>query len=255
MAKIRVLIADDEAPARAKMMRLLNNFQEVEVVMEAENGLEALEGIIAERPDLVFLDIEMPGLTGLEVVEQLPEDVNPFIVFATAYNEHAIKAFDLNAVDYLLKPFNAERLEQTIDKVTLEMDRLDPEQRATLRANAERAADMLSPGVLKKIPVPTADRYKLISYDEVVCIEVEDRLTYIYTLGKGYPINMTLEAFEKKLPPEQFLRISRSCIVNVEAMQDIVLWFGNRYKIVLSNGKEVISSRERSKTLKKMLKF
>jgi DNA-binding LytR/AlgR family response regulator len=255
MARIRVVIADDEAPARTKMQRMLNNFQEVELLGSAENGLEALDLIVEHKPDLVFLDIEMPGLNGLELVDQLPDGVNPYIVFATAYNEHAIKAFEVNAIDYLLKPFSQERLEQTIEKVGMELDRNDPESRLHYREGASRVAHELVPGGMTKIPIPTADRYKLVGFDEVMCIEVEDRLTYIHTLSKSYPINMTLETFEKKLPPEQFLRISRSCIVNVEAMQDIVLWFGNRYKIVLSNGKEVISSRERSKSLKKMLRF
>lgn len=248
----RVILADDEAPARNKMRRLLAEIDDVELLAEAGNGLEAYDAIMKHQPDIVFLDIEMPGMDGLELVEQLPEEADPFIVFATAYNEHAIRAFELNALDYLLKPFNAERVEQTMAKIR---DRDSQGEREASSANARKAVEELSATGLQRIPVPTADRYKLVDFDEVVAIEVEERMTNIFTLSKSYPINLTLENFERKLPEEQFLRISRSCIINLHAIQEIVLWFGNRYKIILSNGKEVISSRERSKMLKKMLKF
>ncbi|MCB0851361.1 MAG: response regulator, partial [Bacteroidetes bacterium] len=118
MSKFRVLIADDELPARNKMKRLLKKFDDVEIVHVAENGLDALEHIHSLKPDLIFLDIEMPGLNGLEVAENIDLETPPSVVFATAYSEHAIKAFELNAQDYLLKPFNEERLRATINKVT-----------------------------------------------------------------------------------------------------------------------------------------
>jgi DNA-binding LytR/AlgR family response regulator len=248
---LRILIAEDEEPARNKMLRLLGEFDEVEVVAVATNGLDAFNGILEHQPDVAFLDIEMPGMNGLDVVSQLPPDVFPHVVFATAYNEHAIKAFELNAMDYILKPFSKERLQQALEKAGLG----DDEDRPVRREVAQKLAEELSPANLEKIPIPTADRYKLVDFDEVVCIEVEERMTNIYTINKSYPINMTLETFERKLPAERFIRISRSAIINVQAIEEVVLWFGNRYKVVLSNGKEVISSRERSKVLKKMLKF
>ena len=263
---LSAIIADDEAPARNKMVRLLKDIDDVEVAFVAANGLEAFNAILEHQPDVAFLDIEMPGMNGLDVVEQLEMDDLPQIVFATAYNEHAIKAFDLDAVDYLLKPFNAERLEQALTKIKTRLDEGaepddadidpdDPDRKLTAKEKAKKVAEMLSPHKLEKIPVPTADRYKLLDFDEVVCIEVEERTTNIHTISKVYPINMTLEAFERKLPSERFLRVSRSAIINIHAIEEVVLWFGNRYKIILNNGKDVVSSRERSKTLKKMLKF
>ncbi len=261
---LSAIIADDESPARNKMVRLLNDIEDVEVVFVAANGLEAFNAILEHKPDVAFLDIEMPGMNGLDVVEQLEMEDMPQIVFATAYNEHAIKAFDLDAVDYLLKPFNAERLQQAIDKIQARLEAEDTEdvdsdgdedRKLTAKEKAKKVAAELSPHKLEKIPVPTADRYKLLNFDEVVCIEVEDRTTNIHTLSKVYPINMTLEAFERKLPSDRFLRVSRSAIINIHAIEEVVLWFGNRYKIILNNGKDVVSSRERSKTLKKMLKF
>lgn len=252
MSKIRVLIADDEAPARNKMVRMLQEYENVDIVNISSNGLDAFNYLCQIKPDVAFLDIEMPGMNGIEIVQNLPTDVNPKVVFATAYNEHAIKAFELNAIDYLLKPFDQERLGQTVEKLERGEGVVTREKMDEV---AEDVAEGITPQALNKIPVPTADRYKLLDYDEVVCIEVEDRATHIYTMNKNYPLTLTLEAVEKRLPTDQFLRISRSCIVNIHAIQEIVLWFGNRFKIVLSNGKEVVTSRERAKNVKQMLKF
>jgi DNA-binding LytR/AlgR family response regulator len=252
MANFKVLVADDEAPARTKMLRLLQEFDNLEVVNVSTNGLEALSNIASLRPDIVFLDIEMPGMSGLDVARNLPHDHTPHVVFATAYNEHAITAFEVNAIDYLLKPFDRDRLEQALDKI----ERATPAPDATeLEEKLTEVAQQLNSAVLNKIPIPTADRYKLLNYDEVYSIEVEDRITSIYTNDKIFPINMTLEAFEKKLPGSHFMRISRSAIINIHQVKEIVLWFGNRYKVILNNKREVISSREKSKLLKQIVKF
>jgi DNA-binding LytR/AlgR family response regulator len=250
MSKLRVLIADDESPARTKMLRLLSTFDDVEVVNVSSNGQDALDNLRLLRPDLAFLDIEMPGLTGLQVAEQLGEDLPTRIVFATAYNEHAIRAFELHAIDYLLKPFGEERLRQTLDRVS----RSDGPSVARVK---QSLAELTEPDSahLNKLPVPTADRFRLIDYNEILSIEVEERCTTIYTRDKSYTLTTTLDALEKKLPANQFVRISRSILVNMHEIKEIVLWFSNRYKIVLSNGREVISSREKSRQLKQLLKF
>jgi two-component system LytT family response regulator len=250
----RALIADDEAPARNKMVRMLQepNFEHVEIINISTNGLDAYQYIQLLKPDVAFLDIEMPGMTGLEIAESLPPELRPTIVFATAYNEHAIKAFELNAIDYLLKPFSIERLAQTFERI---------EARKGERTDSEgggdyvRLAEQLGMPAFTKIPVPIGDKIKLIDFDEVVSIEVEDRITHIYTLNKTYPINITLDTFEKRLPSTIFFRISRSAIVNVQAIQEIVAWFGNRYKVSLINKREVVSSREKSRALKAFFKF
>lgn len=265
MQKLKVLIADDEAPARNKMVRLLQEFDQVQIVNVSTNGLEAYDNILKLNPDVVFLDIEMPGQNGLELVRNLPPEYRPHIVFATAYNEHAITAFEINAVDYLLKPFNKERVQQTLDKIQRQpKPNDDAAATAPAVANgapadvydvADSVAESLHTPALNKIPVPTADRYKLIDYDDIVSIEVDDRVTTIYTHDKAYPINMTLEAFEKRLPPQQFIRISRAAIINIQTVKEIVLWFSNRYKVVLTNKREVVSSREKSKLLKHLLKL
>ncbi|MEO0470424.1 MAG: LytTR family DNA-binding domain-containing protein [Bacteroidota bacterium] len=255
MPALRVLIADDELPARNKMKRLLQKIDKVDLVHIAENGFDALEHIHSLKPDLVFLDIEMPGLNGLEVAENIDLDEMPSVVFATAYSEHAIKAFQLNAQDYLLKPFNEERLRQAVDKVIGNRSgtQLDKNNIAQI-LKSEMAEDIKTP-FANKVPIPTRDRYKLVDYTEVVCIEVEERSVRLFTKEKSYLLNHTLDTFERKMPPDQFFRVNRSCIIGLKHVKEIVIWFGNRFKIILSNDKEVISSREKSKILKQVLKF
>lgn len=237
------------------MKRLLSKMEEVELIHAAENGFDALEHIQSLSPDLVFLDIEMPGMNGLEVAESIDLEVMPSVIFATAYSEHAIKAFELNAQDYLLKPFNEDRLRAAVDKVIA--------NRADTALNKDKIAEILKTELAEdiktpfanKVPIPTRDRYKLIDYDEVVCIEVEERSVRLYTAEKSYLLNHTLDTFERKLPQDQFFRVNRSCIIGLSHVKEIVIWFGNRFKIILSNGKDVISSREKSKILKQVLKF
>lgn len=251
--KLRVLVADDEAPARNRMVRFLSKFEMVEVINVSSNGEDALENILMLKPNIVFLDIEMPGLTGLEVAAKIPPDQGIHIVFATAYNEHAIQAFELNAVDYLLKPFNEERIRQTIERISKRGPNSNTQNITTLIENVN---EMIEGANLNKIPIPAGDRFILVDFKDIICIEVEDRSTNIFTAdGRSYPVNQTLESFEKKLPPEMFIRVSRSCIVNLNAIKELALWFSNRYKVILINKKEVISSRERSKALKDLIKF
>ncbi|MEO0585814.1 MAG: LytTR family DNA-binding domain-containing protein, partial [Bacteroidota bacterium] len=171
------------------------------------------------------------------------------------YHEHAIKAFDLNAQDYLLKPFNEDRLRQAVNKVG--------ENRLGSALDKKKLADLLKSELVddikvpfsNKVPIPTRDRYKLVDYSEVVCIEVEERSVRLFTKEKSYLLNHTLDTFERKLPSDMFFRVNRSCIIGLKHVKEIVIWFGNRFKIILSNEKEVISSREKSKILKQVLKF
>lgn len=256
MSTYKILIADDEMPARSKMKRLLKKFDDVELVHESENGLDALEQIKALKPDIAFLDIEMPGLNGIDVAANLEDENLPYLVFATAYNEHAIRAFELNAIDYLLKPFNEERLGETLDKIrnSPRGKYLEQLKRGLEALESEEDEDTRLP-FADKIPIPTFDRYLLVDYDDVILIEVEDRNTILYAGDKQHTMNQTLDYFEKKLPEEKFFRVNRSALIGLQHVQEIVIWFGNRFKIILKNGKEVISSRERSRTLKQVLKW
>jgi DNA-binding LytR/AlgR family response regulator len=261
MAKLKVLIADDEKPARSKMRRLLDKFDFIEIVHEAENGLDALQNIRALKPDVAFLDIEMPGLNGLDVASELSDaDSAPFIVFATAYNEHAIRAFELNAIDYLLKPFNEERLGATLEKIQSrgKKEQVKEQQEKIKGLSTDEEGETTDLDFLPfttKIPVPTFDRYILIDFDDVVCIEVEDRNTILYTMKENHTMNHTLEYFELKLPNDRFFRANRSALVGLSYVKEIVIWFGNRFKIIMKNGREIICSRERSRVLRDVLRF
>lgn len=255
--KLKILIADDEAPARSKMKRMLEMLGVSDEIIMAENGIEALEKINSEHPDLVFLDIEMPGKSGLEVAESLDPNDAPAIIFATAYNEHAVKAFEINAMDYLLKPFNQDRLSMAIQRALKNSE----EKRFPNKDQLKSVKEPESPeeeSVLpfyNKIPIPTRDRYKLIDFEEIVCIEIEDRNVRLYTIDKSYILNHSLDVFEKRLPSDRFFRINRSTIINFEQVKEIVIWFGNRFKIIMNNNKEIISSREKTKILKTVLKL
>lgn len=256
MSTYKVLIADDEMPARSKMKRLLKKFDDLEVIHESENGLDALEKIKELKPDIAFLDIEMPGLNGIDVASNLDGDSIPYLVFATAYNEHAIKAFELSAIDYLLKPFNEERLGETLEKIrSSPRGKYLEDMKKGLEALESEPDESLRLPFSNKIPIPTFDRYLLADFDDVVLIEVEDRNTILYVGEKNYTMNQTLDYFEKKLPSDKFFRVNRSALIGLGHVQEIVIWFGNRFKIILTNGREVISSRERSRTLKQVLKW
>lgn len=256
MSVLKILIADDESPARKKMKRMLEKFDGIEIIHLAENGLDALEHIEKLKPDVAFLDIEMPGLNGIEVVQNLTMDDPPFVVFATAYNEYAIKAFDLNALDYLLKPVNEERLDEALKKIRERMAGEEggaKEQIEKVEKLAEEEGNLLP--FSNKVPVPTHDRYVLVDFDDIVMIEVQDRNTLLHVGEKSYMMNQTLDHFERKLPKNKFLRVNRSALIGLGHVKEIVIWFGNRFKIMLSNDMEVISSREKSKILKQVLKF
>lgn len=256
MQKFKILIADDELPARNKMKRMLEVSEMATEVIVAENGLIALEKIEKHKPDLVFLDIEMPGKTGLEVAQEISiQDNPPIIVFATAYNEHAVKAFEINAIDYLLKPFNQERLKMALERALKNNQRsLTPQQIDSIKEPVEGAEDGTLP-FANKIPVPTRDRFKLLDFEEVVCIEIEDRSVRLYTADKSYILGHPLDVIEKRLPTDKFFRVNRSTIINFSQVKEIIIWFGNRFKIIMVNDKEIISSREKTKVLKQVLKI
>jgi len=253
MTKIRVLIADDEEPARNKMKRLLSDYEQIELVAMAEDGLQALESIVELEPDVVCLDIEMPGLNGLEVVQNLPKNLHPFVVFTTAYQEYAIKAFELNSIDYLLKPINKERLALTIEKIQkmLALKEVPKVPIEELNQQLQQNGFQFN----NKIPIPTADRYKLVDIEDIILVQVEERVTHLFTTEKRFMLNQSLEQFEKKLPSKYFVRVNRSAIVNISHVKEFVLWYGHRLKLILDNSMEVVCSREKSKIIKHLLDF
>jgi len=208
---MRILIVDDETPARERLKRLLADIAGVELVGEAENGPQALTLIEQEQPDLVLLDIQMPGLDGFGVIEALAEP--PPVVFVTVYNEYAIRAFEVNALDYLLKPFSKERLEKAIHRAQ--------EVQAEAQDFASRLAPLLeslaSQGhYLTRLAVRDQNRIRVLDVGELDWIGVENEQTVVHIGSEAYPIQRTLTDLEARLDPACFFRAHRSILVNHE---------------------------------------
>jgi two-component system LytT family response regulator len=231
--RIRAVVVDDEDLARRRLLKLLLKYgEEVEVVGEAANGEEAVALISSLRPDVVFLDVQMPGCDGFEVVRRLQE--KPFIVFATAYNEYALKAFEENSVDYLLKPVEQKRLDRTLDKLR----RFVGTSSLSVNENIERMLSRLASPMLQRLKVSVGDKIYLIDLPDIVYFESRDKYTYLHTTDREYMIDETLADLEVKLNGSTFVRIHRSYIVNVNFIRELVRWFAGRYKVRLKDKSE-----------------
>ncbi len=239
----KTIIIEDEQLARQRLKRLLNNYQEVEIIAEAENGLEGLELINHHQPDLIFLDIEMPILNGFEMLAKLGEH-QPKVVFTTAYDQYAIKAFDEGSIDYLLKPIELERLDKTIHKL-----------KQTNLAKPVLALDDLlqqikGKTVQKTLTVKLGDRILLIKIDDIIHIQAEEKYVFLYTAdGKKHLTDYTLSTLEAKLP-EDFIRIHRSDIINTNYINEIRKGFNGALIFVMNNQAKVSSSRSNSESLR-----
>ena len=225
----RVVIADDEAPARRIVRSYLGGRENVEVVAEAENGLEVVEAVRSFQPHLVVLDVQMPGLTGFEAIEAIGVDAMPAVVFATAYDEFALRAFDVNAVDYLLKPFSRERFDRAFDRALERRENLAP------------LITSLPP--LERIVVRQGERLFFVATGEIVHLSAEGNYVRVHTAGAAHLIRGTLADLEARLDPKRFARIHRSGIVNIDAIRELRAHFHGDYHVVLKNGETLKLSR------------
>jgi two-component system LytT family response regulator len=237
---IRTLLVDDEQPARERLRRLLAGSPDVEIVGEAEDGEHALERILETKPDLVLLDIQMPGCTGMEVAASLPSP-RPHVVFCTAFDQYAVEAFELHAVDYLLKPVNQARLEKALDRV-----------RTGRPADVaiDRAARVSPP---TRFVAQRGRTYRVVPARDVLCFLSEDGLTKLQTASEHYWIPPTLNDLEARVDPRRFFRVSRSAIVNLDAVAEIVPAGEGRGDVVLKNGARLEVSRRRFRELTERL--
>jgi DNA-binding LytR/AlgR family response regulator len=241
MNKIRTVLVDDEAPARERLRKLLAGYAEVEVVGEAQDGGEALELVSETSPDLLFLDIQMPCCDGLELAASLPSP-RPWIVFCTAYDQYAVDAFELNAVDYLLKPINRARLERALRKVQ--------DQSA---GSSDGPLNKLSQSRPARFLGKRGARFRVIPQEEVLYFGSEGGLTQLVTAETYFWLQPTLAELEKRLAPTTFFRVSRSAIVRLEAVREVVPLVGGYGQIVLVTGKKLDVSRRRYKPLLEIL--
>lgn len=274
---LRVLIVDDEEPARNRLRHLLESVQnegKVKIVGEASDGIQAVKMLNDLSVDLVFLDIRMPGMDGFDVVEDLDPDTRPVVIFTTAYDSYALKAFDASAVDYLLKPFSRKRLEEAINKAIRLKNA--PEDLQLAENRLARLLNMLdstsesaekSPSrqndFLRQISIPYRDRILIVPVSQLICAEVQESITRLFVLEEdkvnarqqlhSYVVSYTLDQLETNLDPQSFMRVHRSAIVQLDHIREMIPWFSGRYKLLLTGNHEVIASRERSRLLKEKL--
>ena len=225
----RVVIADDEAPARRIVRSYLGGRENVEVVAEAENGLEVVDAVRSMEPHLVVLDVQMPGMTGFEAIEAIGIDAMPAVVFATAYDEFALRAFDVHAVDYLLKPFSRERFDRAFDRALERRDNLAPL--------------ITSLPHLERIVVRQGERLFFVATREVFHLSAEGNYVRVHTVDAAHLIRGTLADLEARLDPKRFARIHRSGIVNIDAIRELRAQFHGDYLVVLKNGETLRLSR------------
>lgn len=246
---LRVYVVDDEPLARDEMKYLLHRSKQVEILGESDCLEDAIADISELRPDLVFLDIELAEENGLSLAKQLEAlDLTPApaIVFATAYDEYALKAFELNAVDYILKPYDENRIEKTLEKIK----------------KMQKIGNQINPvnPALKndrngKIAVNLDERIILLTYADIVYLESSEGKCTIKTLEQEYKVNEALVALEKKLSKGPFLRVHRSFIVNLDHINEIQPWFNSTYNLIMKDRSEVPVSRTYVKELKHLLGF
>jgi two-component system LytT family response regulator len=242
---IRTFLVDDEQPARERLLTLLRPFENIEVIGEAEDGVHALEKIKELRPDLVFLDIQMPVCTGLEVAASLPSP-SPAIIFCTAYDQYAVDAFELAAVDYLLKPVNRSRLAIAIRKIENQQPAAREEQSGKVNAALLRQ--------ISRFLARKGARYVVIPLAETICFISEEGLTRLHTADQSYWIDPTLNDLEMRLDPFFFFRISRGGMVRLEAIREVIPMIGGSGEVVLTNGMKLEVSRRRFRELLDTLK-
>jgi two-component system, LytTR family, response regulator len=249
MKKIRILIVDDEPLARAVVREYLAAYPEAEIVAECRDGFECIKAVKAEKPDLLFLDIQMPKIDGFEMLEILDE--KPEIIFATAYDQYAIKAFETNAVDYLLKPFSRERLEAAYLKAKERILKNSSEGKTSVQ-NLQQSHDSVSK-VIERVIIRKGSQIIVVPVDKIKYIEAQGDYVMIYTGDTNYLKEKTMKFYEDNLPAEMFARIHRSYIVNITLIDKLELYEKETYMIILKDGSKLRASREGYKKLKGMM--
>ncbi|GAB6137549.1 LytR/AlgR family response regulator transcription factor [Halanaerobaculum tunisiense] len=237
MNNLRTIIVDDEFPARNELSFILAEIDDIKLIGEANNGLQALQLIKNKEPDLVFLDIQMPGKTGLEVAREVQNFAKiPKIIFLTAYSDYALEAFQVNAINYILKPYEKEQVYETIDRVR----ELYTGSNQQLKDKFEKLVDKLEQnqqGIdIDKLAVKTnRGRMKLIEYKQIILFYTKNKQVYAKTYEQEYEVDLNLSELEEKLSGANFLRIHRSYIVNLEQIKEVIPWFKGKYQVVMND--------------------
>jgi two-component system LytT family response regulator len=235
--KLRVIIIDDEALARQLIRQYLNDLPGIEIMAECENGFDALKAIQDKKPDLIFLDIQMPKLDGFELLEVL--DTKPEIIFTTAFDQYAIKAFEMNAADYLLKPFSKERFLKALDRAR---QRIGSQILSSVEGIKQHLDGQNK--VLDRVITRMGSKITVIPVDKIQYFEAEDDYVMIFSELGSHLKEKTMKYFEEHLPPGQFIRIHRSYIVNISEIKSLDLYTKDSYLATLKNGAKLKVSSE-----------
>jgi DNA-binding LytR/AlgR family response regulator len=251
---LRTLIVDDEPIARQILREELEQLDEVEIAGEAHDGTSALAAIRALAPELIFLDLQMPGLGGFDVIRKLPSVRHiPMVVIVTAFDQYAIQAFEAGAIDYLLKPIGQDRLAQTIDRALKLSAR--PAAVAEQLANLQEIAGTSPARTVRRIVARSGDEYLLLNAEEVFAFEAEGDLVWIITAKKRYLATQSLKAIQEKLHHTSFRRIHRKALVNIDHVRKMSTLSSQRWLITLSNSQEFIVSKRQARNVRQLLSW
>lgn len=257
--QITTLIVDDEKPARDELAYLLKSFPEIELIGQGRNGIEAVNLIKEHAPDLVFLDVEMPGLDGFGVLKRLVDKKVklPQIIFATAYDHYAVQAFEVNAVDYLLKPFDRTRLTRSLHRAKKSLEaKASPNER--LESLLEQLSQLGQKPVRAKLLVRSQQRLFLVDSNDVIYATIEDGLiTIVAREVEGASNYRTIEELQANLDAKQFWRAHRSYLVNINRIREVVPWFKSSYQLRMDDKRqtEIPVSRAQTKRLRELFKL
>ena len=261
--RLRVLVVDDELLGRERVAGLLREDPDVEIVGMVDNGRDAVEAIRDERPDVVFLDYQMPGLTGFDVVREVGPAKMPVTVFVTAHDQHALRAFELAALDYLVKPFDDERFEQALQRARRivelqDVDRLRTQLLAALQGAAPPAAEPVAraphaPKYLERVAVESKGKIRVVPVSQIDYILAAGVYAELYVGDRRYIVRESLQTLEEKLDPNVFMRIHRSVIVRLDLIDVFLRAEGGDYDVQLKNGVRLRVSRSRREELERRL--
>ncbi|MDY4511405.1 LytR/AlgR family response regulator transcription factor [Streptococcus pluranimalium] len=240
---MKVAVIDDEPLARMELSYLLKQTHEVSDIIEGESIEDAFQLILTDQPDLLFLDIHLTDESGLDLAKRLQKVPNaPLIIFATAYDNHAVEAFEVNALDYILKPFEQERIQKAVTKA-----------KQALQANSSVPASHDDVRESSRLTLETDERIYLISFDDIIYCEVQGKETTVYTKQGMHTTHTSLSSLEKVLTSSRFMKVHRSYLINQKEIKEIQPWFNQTYQVTMSNGGKVPVSRSYLKDFKAQL--
>ena len=251
--RIKALIVDDEPLARDRIREMLKEHPEVEVIAEARNGQEAIEAVANQNPDLVFLDVQMPDLDGFSVLQNLDVQKIPLIIFVTAYDQHALRAFDVHAVDYLTKPFDRKRFAEAIDHAKVYMKGAkEPDTARILSMLQEiRAGERY----LERFAIKNGETVFFVRAEDVDAIEAQGNYVRLSLAGSSHLLRDTLNNVESQINPRMFVRIHRRTIVNIDRVKEVQTWARGEYRVVLFTGAHYTLSRGYRQHFEKFIKL